>query len=107
MTEISERFWNSDQSWNFEKIVEHDGFKLRVLIRRNSYDEQSFLRGFALDPVHLQWNQLVHKPILGSRCYDVSYVNRNEGSGSDCESRLSCQQEATIIIDELLSILHD
>ena len=42
MKTISERIWNASQSWNYEHIATVDGHKVRVRIRRNFYDTQSY-----------------------------------------------------------------
>src|SRR5262245_23806588 len=78
MTKISQRFYLQNQSWNFERIVELEGRKVKVEIRRNAYDDQSYLRGFVLDPVHLCWNTLVNLPISGACCRAASYGRKDE-----------------------------
>ena len=97
---ISERFYNEHQSWNYERIVKYGSLKLRVAIRSNAYNEQSYLRGFAFDPVHLQWNQLVNAPMVKS--WKTSYV--------DDEHKANIERfrvDAMKIFGEMLQIIAD
>jgi hypothetical protein len=74
MKTISERFYNLNQSWYYERIVEIKGVKLKVHIRRNAYDNQSHLNGLVFDPAAMKWNKIVHRPIEGAKCESASYV---------------------------------
>lgn len=81
ITKISEQFYNAHQSWNYEVISQrHDGLKLKVSIRRNAYDDQSYVRGYALDPVHFKWNLIVDDCIEFANCAKASYVNKHENA---------------------------
>lgn len=70
---ISHQFYNADQSWNFEKIINVGKAKLRIHIRRNSANHQSFVRGYLFG--NSQWNLIVDRPIETAACKSVSYVN--------------------------------
>ena len=76
MKQISERFYNSGQrqSWHYERIVDNGDLKLRVFIKRNAYDSQSYVRGYVLDGK--KWNCIVDRPIEGAACYNVSYLQK-------------------------------
>lgn len=100
MKVISARFYNLHQSWIYERIIKVDDHKLRVVIRRNAYDDQSYVRGYALDPVKLDWNCLVDKPIAGASCYSISYVLPVERA-----NRLLFEKDADAVIEELKSIV--
>jgi hypothetical protein len=76
METISTQFYNLDQSWHYEIIVRVGGVKLRVLIRRNAYDDQSYVRGYAFS--ELKWNLLVDRPIQTAKCEPVSYVQSKD-----------------------------
>jgi hypothetical protein len=77
--QISEQFYNLSQSWCYERIIAIDGAKLKVEIRRNAYDDQSYMRGYVLDSSVVKWNLVVNRPIKGSNCEPASYVqDRNK-----------------------------
>ena len=71
---ISTKVFNESQSWHFVQIVKMGGHKLRVTIRRNAYDEQSFARAARWDGV--QWHTVVSDPITACVCRTISYVDR-------------------------------
>lgn len=98
--EISERFYNHQQSWNYDRIVVvNNDVRLRIKIRRNSYDEQSEIVGYALDETHRKWNQLVWRPIAGAACFDASYSRDNESVNP-------FRKDAQSVLVELLAILN-
>lgn len=79
---ISERFYQQSQSWIYDRIVSWDNLseskaRIRVEIRRNAYDDQSYIHGFVYSLTSMQWNLLVTKPIQQALCRDVSYTNSN------------------------------
>lgn len=94
---ISQRFYNARQSWIYEQIVAIGPRRLRILIRRNAYDEQSYLRGYALDPEKLAWNLLVDRPIEGAACKSVSYI--------DAANQRPFDLDAEDVLKELQAIL--
>lgn len=49
--------------------------RFRVQIRRNAYNDQSWVRGSIMDPVHLKWNVVVERPIETAWCKDANYVS--------------------------------
>ncbi len=71
MKKLTETFWNGDQSWNYRAHWSLANRCLRVTIRRNSYDDQSYQNVELFDGD--QWNHIVDEPIAAS-FKDVSYV---------------------------------
>jgi len=89
MDTISERCYNQNQSWNYERTVNVDGTKLRVQIRRNAYDMQSFARVHIWDGSN--WNVVCSRPISECTCKTISYVQDKINDGlfkSDADSIL-------------------
>lgn len=97
MKTISERHHQGRQSWEYDRVVEVDGHKLRVHIDRDSYDEQSSLKGYILDPVHLKWNQVIFRPIKGAACEGTSYVRP--------EPIDPFRADGNSVLDELIQLL--
>jgi len=98
MHTISEQFYLSDQSWHYCRVVSQGPHKLQVVIKRNSYDSQSYIYGNAFDPVHLSWNRLVTRPIETAACRGATYVRANE-------SIIPFQKDAYSVLNEMLEIL--
>lgn len=75
---ISTKFFNQSQSWNYERIVKcavrGAPATLKVFIRRNAYDEQSYGRTYLWDGQ--KWENVVDYPISFLKCKSVSYVER-------------------------------
>lgn len=78
---ISERCYNQDQSWYFERTVkvknEFNERSLRVTIRRNAYDNQSYARVDVWDTSKNVWNRVVNAPITECECKRISYVDNH------------------------------
>lgn len=76
ISNISTKFFNQGQSWNYERIVKcavrGTPASLKVVIRRNAYDEQSYGRTYLWDG-H-KWENVVDYPIGFLKCKSVSYV---------------------------------
>lgn len=80
---ISRSCWNANQSWNLDRIVKVLGpirtgsgpaRKLRVEIRRNSYDDQSHARVSVW--TEGGWAVVAQKPIGECRSSAVHYTTR-------------------------------
>lgn len=67
------RLTNHSQSWWLESIWKIGNRVVRIKIRRNSYDEQSYQQADLFDGD--QWNTLVYWPI-GATFKDVSYAGK-------------------------------
>jgi hypothetical protein len=80
-TRIDERLWHAEQSWNYRAIhrVPRAGERhlmVRVDIRRNAYDGQSYLRAEVFGDTDLKWNVVDSLPMdKGRACYKVVYVH--------------------------------
>ena len=70
-----ERVWLGGQAWNYEGHVRNDEHSLRVTIRRNAFDEQSWARVHRWDGT--QWQLVLNKPICHCHCKTLSYVQPN------------------------------
>ena len=68
MHTIAERFYQADQSWYYEWVLNARTRRYKIEIRRNTYDEQSYLRGYCYDQDTTKWNMLVARPICGAAC---------------------------------------
>jgi len=91
---------NRGQSWNFTRIVkgntgrglgsvDRGEYKLRVRIRRNAYDEQSYALVERWDGS--KWHEVVKQPIDRCECQSLSYVTRGvttEAFENDCKRLL-------------------
>ena len=69
---IQSDFNNHNQSWSYTQIVEKEGKKLRVRIRRNAFDNQS--HALAELWAGTEWRQVISRPIEVMECRNVSYV---------------------------------
>ncbi len=85
----------------YERIIACKLVRLRVLIRRNAYNVQSYVRGYALGSKESKWNLLVDRPIKGAACEGASYVENEEKADIN-----SFKQDAKHVIDELIDILN-
>lgn len=93
ITVISTRVWKADQSWYFEHVVKFENqrqsVRLKVSIRRNAYDFQSYGRVYFWDGK--QWNRIVDTPLVFLRCKQVSDLDLNVNASAfevDCERLL-------------------
>jgi hypothetical protein len=68
------RVWNASQSWYFEALHEHGDTRIRIRIRRNAYDNQSFLIAEVWSPTTLSWNEATTLPMNADRqSHSVQY----------------------------------
>ena len=75
---VSELLYNRSQSWYYTYIEKNDYGKLKVEIRRNAYDEQSYIHGFVFSPKDMQWNLLIDYPLSHFPTIErISYVHMN------------------------------
>jgi hypothetical protein len=72
MEVISERFYNASHSWIYEKTLSSNRHKLKVVIRRNAYDDQSYARVSRWGGS--KWEVVVNMPISECKCRTTSYV---------------------------------
>ena len=72
---ISQSFYQQGQSWQMVGIYEQqNGLRLRVHIKRNAYDEQSFAKLEVFSQTEKKWNLVHSKPIQQCACRETSYV---------------------------------
>ena len=94
---IAQRTWNQDQSWHHENTVKmDDGQKIRVLIRRNAYDAQSWATVARWNGE--EWKQVCSRPITECACRSISYVDQGVGHRSFGPDTASLLAEAKKII---------
>lgn len=97
---ISKRVWNTDQSWYYERVFcTERRNKLRVYIRRNAYDSQSYAKGYVYDESSHEWKQIVSIPITQCQCKKVNYVLPASAADFAADDK--------VITDELLQIVED
>jgi len=76
-TQISEEFHKGRQSWEFTGVYGlWGGLRIRVEIKRDSYDFQSYGRVKVFDPETRQWNFLHEIPYSKLAVLGASYVDR-------------------------------
>lgn len=72
--------WNLDQSWHarkhFTAKVNGERRKFRFNLRRNAYDNQSFVRLDVLGRDNLTWSTFVSRPIGQTPAVSISYVHK-------------------------------
>lgn len=78
--QFSSTVWNANQSWNYEslhKIGENAEHTVRISIRVNSHEFQSFVKAEIYSPETKQWNEIASMPFPKGRYLNVSYINEN------------------------------
>jgi len=93
---ISTRCWNMNQSWYYESIYKKK-HKLRVKIRRNAYDNQSFANVFRWDGN--QWQLVCGKSIMECKCQTISYVNKDVTAADFKQDEEELLREALAIVE--------
>lgn len=78
ITTISTRVYNQDQSWYFQRTAEikargNKKHTLRVNIRRNAYDNQSYAKVERWNGT--EWKNVVNAPITECECKGIAYVD--------------------------------
>ena len=72
---ISQRLFHANQSWCYEAIWALCGRKIRIMVTRNAYDNQSFCKAQAYDEAALEWKFLCDVNFDSNRhCFKVTYV---------------------------------
>ena len=97
---ISERVYNADQSWYFERTVtatkNAKKVKLQVNIRRNAYNDQSYARVKRWSGT--EWKNVVDAPITECECKSITYVDRLPATGLFKDDADRLLQEAIQIV---------
>lgn len=94
--QISERVYNQDQSWYYERTVSVGSHKLKIDIRRNAYDNQSYGRVHRWDGT--KWQLVVEAPITELNCSVISYVDKGIIAGNFGRDGDKLLQEAIEIV---------
>lgn len=95
---ISEQCFSANKSWNYEIVVGRGSNRLRVHIVRNSYDFQSWVRGYAFDHSSKNWNLVVNRPIETASCRAISYVQKDI-------KPVAFESDADSVLTELVAIV--
>jgi len=74
-TKMTEKVWDANQSWYYQAVHKLYGRTLRVDIRRNAYDEQSWAKISLFDKETGNWNVIATNPHM--KCLHISYVQKN------------------------------
>ena len=93
---ISERTWNANQSWNYEWLGKAGSHSVRVVIRRNAYDDQSFAKVDRFDGS--AWKTIVSKAITFCECVELSYTDKRKGA---------TERATDLFIDDRESLLRE
>lgn len=73
MTIIDDKLWQGSQSWNYRRTMKYGDNKVKLVVKRDSYDHQSYIVGYVLDPVHLKWNKVATIPFgKDANCFIVN-----------------------------------
>jgi len=77
MKRLTQKVWNAHQSWYYESLILlEDGTKVKVQIRRNAYDFQSFAQVSFFDQTTFKWREVAETPHPQMKCLNISYVQR-------------------------------
>jgi len=101
--QISERVWNANQSWYYERTVrcsvtpDHSPDTLRISIRRNAYDDQSSAEVERWTPDG--WKSVVWQAIQFCECKGLSYA-KDGVRASDFHN------DGIALLKEALAVLH-
>jgi len=92
-TEVSK----GSQSWNYERLLDHKGKRLKVLIKRDSYDNQSYAKMY----IHKddQWNLLTGIPYANMSSLSISYVDSNITDKDFVNDYLTLVNKSKLILD--------
>jgi hypothetical protein len=97
---MEHRLFKRDQSWCYEAIWALCGRKLRVMVTRNAYDNQSFCKVQAFDDATTEWKFLCDLPFEKARhCYGVNWTNTEA-------DQFRFEQDADDVIEKACRILN-
>lgn len=80
MKTIEKNYYNTKQAVNFEGLYDHKGHKLKVFIKKDSYDFQSKATISVWSTDELKWNNLASIPysLMDSVKTDIFYLRKVE-----------------------------
>jgi hypothetical protein len=97
---MEHRLFKRDQSWCYEAIWALCGRKLRVMVTRNAYDNQSFCKIQAFDDTTTEWKFLCDVPFSKAlHCYGVNWTN-------DEADQFRFEQDADLVLEKACRILN-
>lgn len=100
------RFWKGQQSLNYEEIIFFDGFLFKCEIKRDSFDEQSYLRVFIFSLEALTWNSFFVRNISECKCakHSVYAINAQKDFAEDSTNALNEAKEllGTVLLNQRL-----
>lgn len=77
---LSEKLYSHDHSWNYETLWTLTrvpaSWKVKIEIRRNAYDGQSYGKAMVWSPERLCWNNVAWTAGPSLKCLTLSYVQR-------------------------------
>ncbi len=95
-TKISQRVYNSNQSWYFEELLMLDDKKIQIRIRKNAYDFQSW--GIVELWDGTKWNKIHTCPGELLKC-KRSYVEPNVTALDFAEDRKDLLHCAKVVLE--------
>lgn len=97
----TEKCWQGSQSVFYEALYHYGKHRLKIDIRRDFYDNQSYLRVKVFDPETVKWNVLVSDAMTDSwACYRCRSGQRDVSTAPfrlDAEKML---EEARLVLDD-------
>lgn len=94
------RFWKTQQSLNYEEIIFFDGFLFKCEIKRDAFDEQSYLHVFIFSLEALKWNSFLVRDIKECKCakHSVYAVDAQKEFAEDSANALNDAKELLAIV---------
>jgi len=97
---VEHRLFKRDQSWCYEAMWALCGHKLRVMVTRNAYDQQSFCKVQSFDLQALEWKFLCDLPFNKDlACFKVSWT-------AEQPDQTLFEIDADIVIEKACRILN-
>lgn len=94
------KVWLGNQSWHYQSLWKYGSERLRIDIRRNAYDDQSYARVDIWSRTDNRWNEIASRPFPMMRCLGLSYAQRTPARAADFDGdRIALLSEARIILE--------
>jgi len=90
--EINEHLVMQQQSWFYRWVGKLDNKSVKVCIKRNAYDTQSYIEGYIMKNKE-EWSKIVWRPINDSAVKTVSYVQKDPDKNLFIEEKDSVLKE--------------
>jgi hypothetical protein len=72
-----QRFWKTRQAWCYRFLTKIEGYSVKISIKRDSYDDQSFARADVWSDAELKWNLAATIPYPDMQTLYLSYTADN------------------------------